>query len=163
MRARIGAVFAALAALLLVAANARADPAKIRIGWVGVPNSWAPMLEAKKDLARHSGKSYVLDLIRFKGTGEEIAALATGDLDIATLAFSAIAAAVQNAGLEDLRVILDEKQDGVPGTYSNEFMVLKSGPVTKAEDLKGKVIATNAIGGGFTIVEEALARLGPRK
>ena len=45
--------------------------------------------------------------------------------------------------MDDLRVISDEFQDGVEGYYSNEFFVLKDGPVQKVEDLKGKVVATS--------------------
>ena len=135
---------------------AQAEPLKIRIGWVGVPNSWAPLFEAKKDIAKHYGKSYVLELTRFRGTGPQISALASDNLDVAPLAFSGIIAAVQNGGLDDLRVIMDEKQDGVPGTYSTEFMVLKDGPIKKIEDLRGKVLATNGIGGGWDMATRAI-------
>jgi NitT/TauT family transport system substrate-binding protein len=146
----------ATSALLLGAVSAQSEPLKIRIGWVGVPNSWAPLFEAKKDLAKHWGKSYVLELTRFQGLGPQITALASNNLDIAPLAFASIAAAVQNAGLDDLRVIMDEKQDGIPGTYSTEFMVLKDGPIKKVEDLRGKVLATNGIGGGWDMATRAI-------
>ncbi len=46
--------------------------------------------------------------------------------------------------MEDLRVFADEFRDGVEGYSSNQFMVR---PETKtAADLKGKTVATNAIG-----------------
>src|SRR5215471_15174315 len=57
--------------------------------------------------------------------------------------------AIQNAGLSDLQVIADGFQDGP--RYSNEFMVLTDGPVKKIEDMKGKVVASNAIGSGVDI------------
>jgi NitT/TauT family transport system substrate-binding protein len=148
----LGVAMAALSSVSL----ASAEPLTIRIGWVGVPNSWAPLFEAKKDIAKHYGKSYVLELTRFRGTGPQISALASGALDIAPLAFSGISAAVLNANLQDLRVIMDEKQDGVPGTYSTEFMVLKDGPIHKIEDLRGKVLATNGIGGGWDMATRAI-------
>ena len=143
-------------ALLIGAAPAQSEPLKIRIGWVGVPNSLAPLIEAKKDIAKHYGKSYVLELTRFRGTGPQIAALASNGLDIAPLAFSGIIAAVQNGGIDDLRVFMDEKQDGVPGTYSTQFMVLKDSPIKKIEDLRGKVLATNGIGGGWDMATRAM-------
>ena len=157
-KALLTSVLALIAApaLLLGASSAQSEPLKIRIGWVAVPNSWAPLFEAKKDLAKHWGKSYVLELTRFRGTGPQISALASGNLDIAPLAFSGVSAAVLNGGLEDLRVIMDEKQDGIPGTYSTEFMVLKDGPIKKIEDLKGKVLATNGIGGGWDMATRAI-------
>jgi len=145
------------AALILAgAANSNAEPLKIRIGWVAAPNSWAILFDAKKDLAKHWGKSYVLELTRFRGTGPQITALASGALDIAPLSFSGVAAAVLNAGLDDLRVIMDEKQDGVPGTYSTEFMVRKDSPIKTIDDLKGKVLATNGIGGGWDMAMRAM-------
>ena len=48
---------------------------------------------------------------------------ATGDLDTAALAFSTFALGIVNAGMEDLRVLGDEFQDGVPGYNTNPFMV----------------------------------------
>jgi NitT/TauT family transport system substrate-binding protein len=139
-----------------IATPLSAEPVKIRIGWVAAPNSWAILFDAKKDLAKHWGKSYVLELTRFRGTGPQITALASGVLDIAPLSFSGVAAAVLNAKLEDLRIIMDEKQDGVPGTYSTEFMVHKDSPIKKVDDLRGKVLATNGIGGGWDMAMRAM-------
>ena len=56
-----------------------------------------------------------------------ITALANNEIEIGDLAFSSFALAVQNAGMDDLRVIADEFQDGVEGYYTNEFFVLKDG------------------------------------
>ena len=82
-------------------------------------------------------------------------AIANGELEVANLAYSTFPLAVQNANLDDLRVIADEFQDGVAGYHSNEFSVLKDSPIKKVEDLKGKVIATNATG---SAVDIAVAR-----
>lgn len=146
----LAAAFAA--AVLLPAVPARSDePVKIRIGWVVVPASLEPIYFAKEGIAQHNGKSYVLEPIHFAGTSPEIQALATGDLDVAGLAFAAIGLAIQNANLSDLRVIFDGVQDGAKGYYSNEFMVAKDGPIKTVDDLKGKVLATNAIGAAVDI------------
>ncbi|MGO9785627.1 MAG: ABC transporter substrate-binding protein [Stellaceae bacterium] len=147
------------AAMLIGTPPTRGDePYKLRIGWVVVPASLEPIYFAKDRIARNNGKSYVLEPIHFAGTTQQMQALATGDLDLANLAYSAIGLAIQNAGLDDLRVIFDGVQDGHDGYYSNEFMVLKDGPVKTVADLKGKVLATNAIGAGVDIGMRAVLR-----
>ena len=85
-----------------------------------------------------------------------ITALAAGELEIANLAYSTFPLAVQNANMDDLRVIADEFQDGVAGYSTNEFVVLKDSPIQKIEDLKGKVIATNAAGSAVDIAMRAM-------
>ena len=110
-----------LVAGLLMAGAASAEPVKIRLSYVVPVANWAPLLEAKKDLAQHWGKSYVMEAVRFQGTPPMITALANNEIEIGDLAYSSFGLAVQNAGLDDLRVIGDEFQDGVPGYYSNEF------------------------------------------
>ena len=135
---------------------AQAAPLKIRVGWVVVPASTAPLLLEKKDILKHFGQSYVAEATRFEGTPPVITALATGELDIGPLAFSSFGLAVQNARMDDLRVICDEIQDGIPGHGSNEFMVLNDGPVKTVADLKGKVLATNAMGSAVDIAMRAM-------
>jgi NitT/TauT family transport system substrate-binding protein len=145
-----------LAAGIAPAAAQPAEPVKIRISWVVVPASFAPLLVEKKDILKHFGKSYVAEAIRFQGTPSVITALAAGEVDIGGLAFSAIGLAIENAHLDDLRIIADEVQDGVEGYLSNEFMVLKDGPIQKVEDLKGKVLATNVMGSAVDIAMRAM-------
>ncbi len=128
---------------------------KIRVGWVVVPASMAPLVLAKKDILKHFGQSYVAEATHFEGTPPVITALAAGELDIGPLAFSSFALAIQNARMDDLRVISDEIQDGVAGHGTNEFMVLKDGPIKTVADLKGKVLATNAMGSAVDIAMRA--------
>jgi sulfonate transport system substrate-binding protein len=139
-------------------ARAQTAPVKIRVGWVVVPASLAPLVLEKKDILKHFGQSYVAEATRFEGTPPVITALASGELDIGPLAFSSFALAIQNAHMDDLRVISDEIQDGVAGHGSNEFMVLKDGPVKTVADLKGKVLATNAMGSAVDIAMRAMLR-----
>jgi len=87
-----------------------------------------------------------------------INAMAKGELEIADLAFSSFAPAVQDSGMNDLRVIADEFQGGVEGYYSDEFFVLRNSPVRSIKDLKGKVLATNAAGSTVDIVMRAALR-----
>ena len=151
-------IFCAVAVLLLVSSGARCEPAKIRISWVAVPNNLPPLFMSKPEMMKHAGTSYTVDPIRFPGTPQSVAALASGDLDIALLTFSSFPLAIQNAGLQDLRVISDEFIDGFPGYYSAEFMVLKDGPVKAIKDLKGRVVAVNVRGGGTDMALRAIAR-----
>src|SRR5271170_4191933 len=153
----------ALSAGAALAAGSRAGlaqtpPVKIRVGWVVVPASIAPLVLEEKDVLKHFGQSYVAEAIRFEGTPPVITALAAGELDIGPLAFSSFGLAIQNARMDDLRVIRDEIQDGVPGHGTNEFMVLNEGPVKTVADLKGKVLATNAMGSAVDTAMRAMLR-----
>src|ERR1700704_6826922 len=151
-------VLAGVGVLALCGAAVAQAPVKIRVAWVVPVSNWASILLEKKDLARHLGKSYVLEPVRFAGTPPMIAALANNELEIANLAYSTFAIAVQNAGMTDLRVISDEFRDGAEGYYSQEYMVLGDGPIKKVEDLKGKVVATNAAGSAVDVATRAMLR-----
>jgi ABC-type nitrate/sulfonate/bicarbonate transport system substrate-binding protein len=145
-------------AMMLAAGNAAAEPVKIRLSWIAPVANWGSILLEKKDLAKHLGQSYVLETTRFAGTPPLITALANNELEIADLTYSTIPIAIGNAGLDDLRVIADEFQDGVGDTYSNEFMVLADGPIKTIEDLKGKAVATNAAGSAVDVAMRAMLR-----
>jgi NitT/TauT family transport system substrate-binding protein len=149
---------ALLGGALLAAGRAAAEPLKIRLSYVVPIGNWATLLEEKKDLAVHRGKSYQLEITRFAGTPPMVTALAAGELDIADLTYPTLPIAIQNAGLDDLRVIADEFQDGNPGYYSVEYFVLGSGPIKTVADLKGKVVAVNASGAAVDIAMRAMLR-----
>jgi NitT/TauT family transport system substrate-binding protein len=140
---------AGVCALGLTAATANAEPVKIRMSWVVPVANWGSVILEKKDLLTHMGKSYTLEVSRYQGTPQTITAIANNELEVASLAYSSFAIAVDNAGLDDLRVIADEFQDGVPGHYTDQYYVRKDSGINKVEDLKGKVIGTN--GGGSAV------------
>ena len=144
-----GAAAAAIAASICLASGASADPWKARVGWVTTPTHAQPIIDElynrHHEVFPNYGKSYVVDSIHFKGTPPQITALATNELDIAALGPEALALAVLNAHL-DVRMIADVFQDGVPGYQSVTYAVRADSPFHKVEDLRGKVIATNAIG-----------------
>ncbi len=146
----------ALAVTLIFAGAANAEPIKIRNSWVAPVTNWASILLEKKDLAKHLGQSYVMEPVRFAGTPPMITALANNELEISNLAYSTLGIAIENAGLSDLRIVADEFQDGVAGYYSQEYMVLKDSPIQKVEDLKGKVVATNAAGSAVDVAMKAM-------
>ena len=142
-----------VAAVLAFAGNAAlAEPVKIRMAWVVPVANWASIMFEKPGIAKHLGKSYTFEAVRFQGTPPMITALANSELEIADFAFSSFALAVENAGMNDLRVIADEFQDGVDGYYTGQYFVLKDGPIKSIKDLKGKIIATNAAGSAVDIV-----------
>jgi sulfonate transport system substrate-binding protein len=154
----LAATVSMLSALVGIGASEAADPVKIRLSYVVPIANWAPMLLEKKDLARNLGKTYQLEITRFAGTPPQITALATGELDIADLTYPTLPIAIENAGMDDLRVISDEFQDGNAGHYSNEFMVLTDGPIKRVEDLKGKAVAVNQSGSAVDIAMRAMLR-----
>jgi sulfonate transport system substrate-binding protein len=146
------------AVLLGISAAQSADPVKIRASWVAPVSNWASILLEKKDLAKHLGKSYVLEPVRYQGTPPMITAMANGELEIANLAYSTLGIAIQNAGLDDIRVIADEFRDGMPGRYTQEYLVLADSPIQKPQDLKGKVVGTNAAGSAVDVATRAMLR-----
>ncbi|HEY3917055.1 MAG TPA: ABC transporter substrate-binding protein [Stellaceae bacterium] len=138
-------------------ANAAA-PLPIRISWVITPGELAPILFAHPGIARHEGISYVVEPLHFSGGPLSISAIAKGDVDIGGLGYATIAAAIAGAGIDDLKVIGDVQQDGVPGWYSAEYMVLTDGPIHSIADLKGKTLGINTIGSMLDVGQRAMLR-----
>jgi sulfonate transport system substrate-binding protein len=137
-----------LALLFLLPLVARADePVKIRIAWVTVPGHLFPVLFDHRDVLKHYGATYTVEPVHFQGSAAEVTALAAGELDMAALAYSTLSLAIQNAHMDDIRVIGDAILDGHDDYFSTRYVVRIDSPVTKVEDLKDKVVATNGIGG----------------
>ena len=118
---------ASLCALGLFGATAArsAEPVKIRMSWVAPVANWASIILEKKELLTHLGKSYTLETVRYQGTPQMITAIANNELEVSNLAYSSLAVAIENAGLDDIRVIADEFQDGVKGHFSQQYYVRK--------------------------------------
>jgi sulfonate transport system substrate-binding protein len=150
-------VFVGLASLAIVVA-ARAEPVKIRVGWVNVPGQITPILFEQPGLAKHLGQSYTLEPIRYTGSSIALTALAAGELELANLTFTQVPTAILNGGMNDLRILVDEFRDGVQGYDTIQYMVLKDSLINKVNDLKGKVIAVNAIGAGTDIFMRVMLR-----
>jgi sulfonate transport system substrate-binding protein len=144
---------AGVCALGMTAGAANAEPVKIRMSWVAPLANWGSVILERPELLTHMGKSYTLESTRYQGTPQMITAIANNELEVASLAYSSFAIAIENAGLDDLRVISDEFQDGVPGYFSQQYYVRKDSGINKVEDLKGKVLGTN---GGGSAVDIAL-------
>jgi NitT/TauT family transport system substrate-binding protein len=123
-----------------------AEPVKIRMSWVAPVSNWASIVLEKKDLAKHMGKSYTVEAVRYQGTPQMITAIANNELEVSNLAYSSLAIAIEKRGLDDIRVIADEF-GWRAGYHTQEYFVRKDSGINKVEDLKGKVIGTNAGGG----------------
>ena len=130
---------------------ALADPVPIRVGWVAPVANFASILLMKPELMHNQGKTYDLQPQHFASTPTMIPALAAGEIEIGSISYAAFANAIENAGMEDLRAIADDFQDGVNGSYSDEIMVLKDSPIKTVEDLKGKVASSNGAGGAVDV------------
>ncbi len=150
---RLAAGATALPAMLRVA---RADPVRIRVAWVAPVSNWISIWLDKKDIARHFGKSYVFEPVHFAGTPPMVTAIANNEVEVGDLAYSTLPIAIKNAGMEDIRVIAGDFRDGVDGYWSVRYAVLKDGPIKKVENLKGKIVATNAEGSAVDIAMKAM-------
>lgn len=160
------AVFAALvagAALLAGAPPAAADPAPlpIRVGWAQTPGHLAPLVAAlaKKhpEIMPNDGKTYDFEPVRYPGSTPQIQALAIKELEVAAFSDSAFALAVTNAHL-DVKIVADVLQTGRKGYYAGEYVVAKDGPVKTVDDVRGKRVATNAIGSEADSTMRAMLR-----
>ncbi|HUZ75514.1 MAG TPA: ABC transporter substrate-binding protein [Stellaceae bacterium] len=148
MTRAIVTIVAAICAVLGTAAAHADGPVKLRIGWVQVGHvtpMYDILVKRHPALFPHYGKSYTAEGVRFNGTTPEIQAMAVGELEIASLAPSSFTLAVTNAKL-DVRMVSDLIQDGLPDAFDEPFMVRKDGPIKTIEDVRGKRVATNAIG-----------------
>lgn len=145
----LAALFAAAAAMTAGAAAAVAKPVKIVVGWVETPGHLAPLVAAleKRDPAimPNDGKAYRFEPLHFRGTTLEISALALNDIQVAPFSDAAFALAITNAHL-NLKIVADVLQTGHPGYFPGEYVVAKNGPIKTIADVKGKRVATNAIG-----------------
>lgn len=148
----------ALAFAAALANPAAAEPLKIRQGYGSAPGSMAPIIFEQANLLKHYGQSYTAEFTRFGGAAPQMTAFAGGELDLANFAYANLGMAVINARIEDARIVADGFQDGVPGYYSVQFFATKDSPVKGVDDLKGRVIATNAIGGAADIAVRGFMR-----
>jgi len=145
-------LLALTSALVLAAPLARADePFEIRAAWAAVPGQLFPVLMQMKDVLHHYGKSYTVAAIRAPGSGPQTTALASGDINLAYFAPSAFALAIQNAHMDDIKLIGEATRDGYDDYYTRQFAVKADSPIRKVEDLKGKVIGDNSIGGAMDL------------
>ncbi len=137
--------------LVLGVAAARAEPLTVRSGFTVATSGYGPMVLEEKSVLKHFGTSYVLEPAHFRSTSLELSALASGEVDIISIAFSSFALAVLNAHMDDIRIVADGNQDGVGEHRTVPFLVRNGGGIDRIEDLKGRVVGSNGAGGAFDI------------
>ncbi len=141
-------------------AHAADPPLKIRIGWATMPGHLIPVLYTKREILRHYGTVYVVETVNFRGSTPQITAMAAKELDLAAYAPPSLALSVLNARL-DVRAVADIIQDGGANNHSDQVLVKTAAGIDQPADLKGKRIATNAIGSYMdTLVRAMLKKNG---
>ena len=138
--------------LRLGSAIAGAEPVKIRVAWVAPVANWISIWLDKKDLAKHFGQSYVFEPVHFAGTPPMVTAIANNEVEIGDLAYSTLPIAIENAGMDDIRVIADDFQDGVDDTL--ERSVTPCSPTVRSRrsrTSRARSLATNAEGSAVDI------------
>lgn len=147
-----------LAASLFSIGVARAEPLTIKVGWLLMTSSSVPLSLEKKELLHHYGQSYVIEPMNIRASSAVVTALATGDLDVGPLAYSSLPFAIENAKLDDLRIISDVSQNRAQDSFTTHFLVLKEGPIKTIEDMRGHVGASLAAGSAVDISMRAMLR-----
>jgi sulfonate transport system substrate-binding protein len=149
MRTRgIASAVAGIVLAGLTGSGATAEPLTIRADWSVLPGQFAALVPSVPqygpNVYRDYGKSYIVEPTKLTGGGATLTALAVGGTDLSTFSPQTLVDAVVNAKL-DLRAIGEQISTEVPGYAQTNFWVDKEAIKTIA-DLKGKVIAVNALG-----------------
>jgi ABC-type nitrate/sulfonate/bicarbonate transport system substrate-binding protein len=135
-----------MALTLLPMSSATAEPIQLRVDYSVVPPHLVPVLFMKKDLIKHEGKTYTTKFIYTRGSSIVLQALAAHEMDLGVLSVPSFVNGIVNAK-QPMVAIADLTQDGP--WFSAVFAVKEDSPIRKIEDLKGKAIGTNAVGGGL--------------
>jgi sulfonate transport system substrate-binding protein len=130
-----------------IANASAAEPVAIRFPWATVPTELWPLYYAKPELLKNYRRSYDIEFVRVRGSGQQIPALVANELQFGGLSAATMALAIQNAKLTDLRIVACGGQDGIDDYFSGEFSVLADSPIKTIADLKSHIIATTGIGG----------------
>ena len=135
-------------ALGLAAAPADAQSVQtIRVGWT-IPAEEAKWLIMKRpELFPNYGKTYKIEWFQFQGTPPMSQALMANAVDCATQAPISFGQALSEGDLQGyiLGSLAQERAD-----YFSVFWAVKKGsPITSAEQLKGKTVASTVFGGGI--------------
>ena len=140
--------------------TAFANPVKIKIQWSVAPAHITPLItQAPKEIYKHYGNSYVVVPVRMRGSGPALQGIAANEINLGGMSIQALARGINKAKL-NLKVIAQVMSGGVEG-YSATGFYARKGEVSKTQDLKGKIIAVNALGSSIdAAVQAQLGRLG---
>ena len=135
---------------MLLAPPARADgPVELRIGWVQVGHvtpMYDILVKRHPEIFPHYGKSYKFAGVRFNGTTPEIQALAVDELEIASMAPSALHARRHQREARHAHRLGPASRTASRAGTTSPMSCARTARSRPIEDIKGKRVATNAIG-----------------
>jgi ABC-type nitrate/sulfonate/bicarbonate transport system substrate-binding protein len=144
-------------------ASSPAEPVKIRMGW-GIPAEEIKYLMMEKpEVAENLGTAYEIEWHQFSGTALGVQGLAAGTLDCASVGGLSVANGIDKGA--DIVIMGEFLEERAP-YFSTTWMVRKDSGIDSLEDLRGKKVATNAVGGStdylqdFYIEEQAGLKAG---
>ena len=140
------------------------EPVTIRMGW-GIPAEEIKyVMMHRPEVAEHQGTWYEIEWNQFAGTALGVQGLAAGTLDCATVGSLSVANGLdQGAEIVIIGEFIEERS---PENFSTAWIVTEDSGIESLEDLRGKTVATSAIGGStdyiqdFHIEEQAGLRAG---
>jgi ABC-type nitrate/sulfonate/bicarbonate transport system substrate-binding protein len=127
------------------------EPVKIRMGW-GIPAEEIKyVMMHHPQVAPNLGKAYEIEWREFSGTALGVQGLAAGTLDCATVGGLSVANGLdRGADIVILGEFIEERQP----YNSTAWMVRKDSGIDSLEDLRGKTVATNAVGGSTDYLQD---------
>ncbi len=129
-----------------------AQPLKIRMGW-GIPAEEIKYAMQKygSAIAPNMGKWYTIEWFQFAGTALGVQGLAAGTLDCATVgSLSAPNGIEQGAPIVLTGEFIEERKP----FFSTTWMVKKDSGINSLGDVRGKTVATSAIGGSTDYLQD---------
>jgi ABC-type nitrate/sulfonate/bicarbonate transport system substrate-binding protein len=131
--------------------EAASGPVKIRMGW-GIPAEEIKYVMMREpQVAQQLGKRYTIEWHEFSGTALGVQGLAAGTLDCASVGGLSVANGIDRGA--DI-VLLGEFIEERPPYNSTAWMVRKDSGIDSLADLKGKTVATNAVGGSTDYLQD---------
>jgi ABC-type nitrate/sulfonate/bicarbonate transport system substrate-binding protein len=126
-------------------------PVKIRMGW-GIPAEEIKYVMMRRpEVARNLGTWYDVDWHEFAGTALGVQGLAAGTLDCATVGGLSVANGIDRGA--DI-VILGELVEERKPYFTTPWMVRKDSGIASPADLRGKTVATAAVGGSTDYLQD---------
>lgn len=129
-----------------------AQPVKIRMGW-GIPAEEIKyaMQRYGSQVAPLMGKWYTIEWFQFAGTALGVQGLAAGTLDCATVgSLSAPNGIEQGAPIVITGEFIEERTP----FFSTTWMVRSNSGINALSDVRGKTVATSAIGGSTDYIQD---------
>ncbi len=129
------------------------QPVTIRMGW-GIPAEEVKyVMMERPEVAPNLGTWYDIDWQQFAGTALGVQGLAAGTLDCATVGgLSAANGFEQGAEFVLTGEIIEEATP--PQEFSTTWLALADSGIETVEDLRGKTVATSAIGGSTDYLQD---------